>query len=240
MTSFNKRVQQMIRQVLVFGEAHPELFEKESLNGRRLAELAAVAERLETQAQSQIQGQRVATISAADRTDARTGLRSQMEAISRAAKAVDISGFWMPRGRGDETLVSVARTWPDEAELHKDLLLKANLPADFIEQLKAATDTVQAVIQEQRAHQLKRMKATEEVNKVRAEAMAIVQKIDPLVENMLAPDSTLRKIWTTLRRIPRSSRAKGAEVTAEAPAEAVAPAPGSTDPPATRAGAAAA
>ena len=110
MTSFNKRVQQMIRQVLVFGEVHPELFEKESLTGRRLAELAAVAERLEMQAQSQIQGQRVATISTAGRTDARTGLRSQMEAISRAAKALDISGFWMPRGRGDETLVSVART----------------------------------------------------------------------------------------------------------------------------------
>src|SRR2546428_144633 len=79
-------------------------------------------------------GKGAAKRSAADRAQARKALRSQLEAISRIAKALKLSQFLMPRDKGDIATVDTGQSFAQHAQPLKQLFIDNHLPADFIDQ----------------------------------------------------------------------------------------------------------
>src|SRR5206468_3627706 len=100
-TSFNKRVYEMLARVVVFGATYPQFFVKGTLAGELMARIEAGVEKLSGYSVSQVSGRGSLKRSVVDRAQARRALRSQLEAISRIARGMNLPQFWMPRDRGD-------------------------------------------------------------------------------------------------------------------------------------------
>jgi len=86
MTSFNKRVFEMLVRVLVFSKTYPQFFAKGSPAGMLIDEVESIMQKWSAHKTSQTAGEGDAKISTGDRAAARDALKSQLEAISRTAK----------------------------------------------------------------------------------------------------------------------------------------------------------
>jgi len=86
MTSFNKRVFEMLVRVLVFSKTYPQFFAKGSPARLLIDEIESIMQKWSAHKTSQTAGEGDAKISTGDRAAARDALKSQLEAISRTAK----------------------------------------------------------------------------------------------------------------------------------------------------------
>ncbi len=110
MTSFNKRVFEMLIRVQVFAQRYPHLFQEGSVTGRLIQDIDKAVQKFSAEKSSQTSGDEDRKAATEARTSARCELRSQMEAIRRTAQGLDLSGFWLPRDRSDRDQIDSWRS----------------------------------------------------------------------------------------------------------------------------------
>jgi hypothetical protein len=108
----------------------------------------------------------------------------------------------------------------------KQQFLDGHLPEDFIEKLNAAVQDLEQKIKDQAFSKGTRLAATVAIEQARNEALPALQRLDPVIENILRDDPPTLAIWESARHVERYGVSKSAET--EAP-----PAPPSPNPPVT-------
>ena len=206
MTSFNRRVYEMLVRVGVFASTHPEFFPKDSQMGQLVQKIEEAVHKLSANAVSEQRGKGAERASASDRARARTGVRAQLATINRTARGLQVEGFWLPRDNGDRALVEFGRLFAQNAEPLKQAFIDSHLPPDFIETLIAATKDLDRSIQTQAVSSGSRLSAAATIAQTRSDALAALQRLDPMVENLLRADQPTLAVWERARRVGRGSK----------------------------------
>jgi hypothetical protein len=208
MTSSNKRVLETLSRVLVFGATFPQWFPTGTVAGELMAKLKAAVDKLSGHAAAQFSGNGAMKRSRIDRAQARQALRDQLEAMNRIARALQLPQFWMPRDRGDRRAVEVGKAFITHAEPLKQLFVDNHLPADFIDKLKLAIQNLETAIESQTASKGGRRAATTAIDEARREALAVLQHLDPIMQNLLAGDPPALAVWESARHVAWSIGSK--------------------------------
>src|SRR5437867_3924503 len=216
MTSYNKRVYEMLVRILVFAKRYQQFFPKGSPAGQLLDEIQSAVDRLSAERTSQATAKGDAKISTADRALARDALRSQLEAISRTAKALGLTGFWLSRDKTDRSLVEMGHRIASRAGTFKQAFIDSHLPADFIDRLQESVEKVEKTILDQVFKEDSRVTATSAIDEARTAALSALQRLNPLMENLLHNDPPSLRLWQTARRVERFSGSRRGEPDAAA------------------------
>ena len=211
MNSFNRRVYQMLNRILVFATTYPQFFAKDALPWQLLETIRAAIEALSGHASSQVSGMGAVRASSITRSEARSALRSQVDAISRTARSLKLAEFWLPRYRGDVSYLEVGKVFLKNAQPFKQLFIDGHLPADFLEKLDIAIRDLERAIAEQTACNAARTSATRAIEHTRTEAVSALQRLDPIMENRLRDDPATLAVWQSCRRVERVGASKSDE-----------------------------
>ena len=216
MTSFNNRILDMLLRVLVFTQSFPQYFLEGSIARRLIDRLDAAAKKMLEYRKAQHSGKGDSKVSTAERAAAHDTLLSQLNLLSRNAKALNFSQFWLSRDETDKSLVNQAETFIERAEPLKQSFIDRHMAPDFIDQLSAARQNLWKAMSNQTFTQHSRTSATEAISEALDEAMAALAELDPVVENLLQNDRPALAVWQSARHVARytgSRRAKPDEAT---------------------------
>ena len=211
MNSFNKRVYEMLNRIVVFAGTYPHLFGKDTLPAQLLEKIQAAIQALSGHALSQVSGMGAVRRSSTSRSEARSALRSQLEAISRTARSQKLPEFWMPRNRGDQSFLEVGKVFLKNAQPVKQLFIDGHLPADFLEKLDIAVQNLELAINDQTVSKATRTSATRAIEQTRTEALSAQKRLDPIMENLLRDDQPTLAVWQSCRHIERVGPSKPVE-----------------------------
>jgi hypothetical protein len=200
----------------VFASRYQQFFTKGSPAGQLLDVIAGAIQKLSDHSTSQASGKGDAKVSTEDRAAARTALRSQLDAISRTAKGLNLSDFWLSRERSDRSLVAMGRMFVGRAALLKDLFIGSHMAPDFIDKLNVAVENLEKTIFDQVFQEGTRITATSAINETRNAALAGLQRLDPLMENLLRDDPPALALWHSARHVERYTGGKRAKQNAAA------------------------
>ena len=209
MTGFNKRVFEMLGRLVVFAKAYPLFFGKDTLAGQSMAAIEAAVQKLLGLDKSLEGGSAAIKRSMDDRAKARATLRNCLETISQTAKGLKLAQFSMPRGRSDQTLVSVGQLWAEHAEPLQQIFTDSGMP-DFIEKLNAAVGSLQGAIDDQTFSKGARLAAASAIEQTRGDALSALQRLDPIMNNLLRNNTPVLAVWQRARRVEKYSGVKPA------------------------------
>jgi hypothetical protein len=111
MTGFNKRVLEMLVRLTVFAAMYPKYFAKDRITGALMDEIIAAVKELSDHNTSQTSGKSAVRVSSQDRVQARANLVTELEAISRTAKGLQLGQFCLTRDRSHRALVALGRSF---------------------------------------------------------------------------------------------------------------------------------
>jgi hypothetical protein len=208
MTDYSKRVFEAIVRVLVFRTAHPELFPKDSQADQLLQKVEAISRIISSQSTSQASGKNDVRISADVRTNARENLRKDLESITRTAASMGLKQFFMPRDRSDRSYTDVGRIFAMNAEPLKQDFIANHMPEDFIERLKAGIENIERSIEQQAASKGARKVATTALTNARTEAIAVLARLDPVMDNLLRDNTPIKAAWDAARHVEKAASGK--------------------------------
>jgi hypothetical protein len=104
-------------------------------------------------------------------------------------------------------LVKIARALADAVTPHRPLFLEAGLPADFVEQLRAAADAYRAAMDARAEHRRQRARAAAQLREELGRGRVLLGRIDALLTVLLRDDRIRLAEWRRVKRAPRGSRA---------------------------------
>jgi hypothetical protein len=100
-----------------------------------------------------------------------------------------------------QVLIAAATAMAEKAEVYKDVLVESGLPADFVEQLKAAATSLKASVDGRGLARASRTAATKGVGTERALGRRVVAVIDAVVTRLLQSDPPKLAEWKQLKRV---------------------------------------
>ncbi len=155
MNDSQNRKRETIVRVRDFGSGHASDFAATSLANQIFTQFATALTKLDELATSQASGIGASREGTSTREDAREELRRRMEAISRTARAIAIDTpgleklFRVPRGENDQIMLAAARAFAADAVPFAAQFVAHELPATFIDDLKASIANLEAAISDQ-------------------------------------------------------------------------------------------
>jgi hypothetical protein len=200
------------------------------LGGTLLSQLSTAVGELDADAASQVSGSGSARGGTSSKAVARAVLRETLDAISHTAHSVafDTPGlddkFRVPRGHGDQGLLSAARAFAQDAEPIAAQFVAHELPQTFLTNLQARIDALEEAREEQRAARDAHITARRRIEAALEHSLEAVQRLDPIVANKLHDDPVAASVWRTARHVERDPRHEN-EAVRTAPAPAPSPAP---------------
>ena len=215
MTSFNKRIYEMLLRVQMFSERFPQLFPANSVTADLVKVIDSARLKMAHQQATQLIGDNDAKNLTGVRSKARQELKEQLEALCFTAKGLSLPSFRIPRDRGDLPMVAAARLLAHRVEPLKSAFIESHMPLDFIEQLKQAADILEKAVNEQTFHETVRVRATQGIDEARNAALTAVERLSSVLDNILKGDSLTQRAWQSVRHIERYSapRSKSAGAT---------------------------
>ncbi|HEX8284003.1 MAG TPA: hypothetical protein VF588_11640 [Pyrinomonadaceae bacterium] len=163
------------------------------------------------------------------RRELRESLRAQVAAVCDTAEAV---GAEHPEARGrfprtradnsDQTLVAVARSFAEAAASLKALFVEYELPADFVERLRADADALEAQMSRQTEGRGASVSTNASIETALGRVEELTERLDVLVRNKYRRTPAKLAAWESARRLEHAPRARR---DGEAP-----PAPGAPQP----------
>jgi hypothetical protein len=135
------------------------------------------------------------------RTDLRVHHMQQIAAIARSrlagvAQAPVMLKLQYPReNTGDVSLVAAGQSMAEAAQQYEQVFLDEQLPADFIQQLQAATEAVRVATTDRRGSQLRLRAATKGVTVQLQQASHLVRVLNSLVVRQLKRNPELLAAW---------------------------------------------
>lgn len=206
-----KRYEMFIR-VREYGAQYAASFPAGSYGAELFTQLGEVVEDLRAHALEQSKGRSSVRESSASKAAARDELVRRMDAVSRTARVLDRATpgledkFRMPRGVGDQTLLTLARTFADDAEPLKAEFSKRGLGADFIRELRDAADDFDAAINQRVQHRGKQVAATAAIDDLIERGVRLVRELDALVRNTLTDDASALAAWVSASHVEKMTR----------------------------------
>lgn len=184
-----------------------------------------VATQLATHAVDQVGGHRTSQAETAKQRKLRLALRfNQMRAIAEIArqKLSEQPEFTKlslpPSGFKGAKLTAAARDMANAAEKYSDVFLQAGLAADFVAQLRAATDQLEQSLGVRRESRGQRAGATTGLRAQTTQARKAMRVIDSLVRPKLGTNEQLLREWEVASHIQRARKSVSKPSTDQAPA----------------------
>lgn len=151
----------------------------------------------------------------AGRRDLRESLRAQLAAVCDTAEVI---GREHPEVRGrfsrtrpdnsDQTLLAVARSSAEAAAPLKALFVEYELPADFVERMKADADRLEGQMNRQAEGSGTRVNTNASIEDSLGRVDETVERLDVLVRNKYRTDPAKLAAWESAGRLERATRAK--------------------------------
>ncbi len=205
MTDYSKRVFEMLVRILVFRSAHRDLIGKDTQADQLFEKVDAAFKTISAQSTLQASGKNAVRLSSRERTIVRDELRKDLEAVSHTAASMGIKEFFMPRDKGDRAIADVARIFAKLAEPLKKEFIANHMPEDFIDRLRAGVEGIERSIEQQAASKGERKAATTAIATAGAEALGVLTRLDPIMDNLLRDDPPLKSVWNAARRVERAA-----------------------------------
>ena len=202
-----RRFETLIR-VTVFEKNEPHLFGEGTIASNAMAVIKAAVAKLAGHDESLEGGHAVVKQSKGDKAAARAELRDCLGAMYRTVRMLKLPQFFKPQGRSDRTLLAVADLWMKQADPHRQSFIEAGLPG-IIERVKAAADRIQLASNDASTGVGVRKTAASGIDQTLAEAFAALERLDPVMENMLSGTPTLA-YWRQARHVERRSVVRSA------------------------------
>lgn len=206
-----KRLEMFIR-VREFGTQFAAAFPAGSYGAGLFEKLGEVVEELKTHALQQSKGQSSARESSASKSSARDELLRRLDAISRTARVIAYATpglenkFRMPRGIGDQALLTLSRSFASDAEPLKDEFTKRGMAANFIQELNELAEDFDGTIDQKVQHRGKHVAATAAIDEMVERGVRIVRELDALVRNLLGEDASALAAWASASHVEKSTR----------------------------------
>lgn len=217
-----RKLERLIR-VRVFGVAHASSFPATSFGGQKFAALTLIVDELETYGAMQSGGKGAAQASTQAKRAARADVRRKMVAIRDTALALEevmpgiSDNFRVPRGNGDQVLISAARAFVTTATPIKSEFTQREMPATFLEDLTAAVAKFEKAVNEKNVNTEKRIAATAAISAALERGAKLVRELDPVVKNKFRGDSATLAAWHSASHIVRPPKRSAAPAPTPAP-----------------------
>lgn len=212
MNDNERRRHQMFVRVRDFGQEDASDFATGSLALQHFTNLGTVINTLDAHAAAEASGRGEARQGTETRTQARAALRDDLEAINRTAKAMadDVPGiddkFRVPRNNNDLQLLTAARAFKADADPLKAQFIAHELPADFIEDLQADINALEAAISNQASGIGDSVAAGAGIDATVSNGVEIVRKLDAIVRNKYTNNPAALAEWTSASHTERAPR----------------------------------
>ena len=169
-------------------------------------------------------------------------MRDHMAPIASIAKAElpltpEVAPLRMPRGRPTNAKLAVAAEGMAKAAApYASLFIDHGMPADFLDQLNAAAEALNASLADHTDIRARRRTATAGVQATIASGRRLVNILDKYVKTALKDNPVLLEGWNNVKRVDRTGQGGNVgtttSTTTPTPTPAPAPAPATTPAPA--------
>lgn len=176
------------------------------------AQLGEIIEGLRSHAYEQSKGRSSVRESVGSKAAARDELFTRMEAISHTARVMAFTTpgleekFRMPRSITDQALLTLARTFGNDAFPLKAEFIKRGLHADFIAELDEAAVAFDAAINRKAQGRGKHVAATAAIDELVERGLRTVREMGALVRNTYAEDPPTLAAWESASHVERPTR----------------------------------
>jgi hypothetical protein len=214
MTKRQLRKLEMFSRVRDFFNQYAADFPPASIGGNLFAALLAIVAQLEQLSAETISAKGEVGQMIDVKGDAKDKLQDLLEDIVDMARtmAYEIAGledkFRMPRNMGVVRLVATGRAFAADAAEYRVQFIAYGLPTTFIDDLTAATDTLEAAYQETDIDTQTRVGKIAALVPLFADGMTNVKRLDPIVRRHFRGNPQAFAAWTFathLERDPRST-----------------------------------
>jgi hypothetical protein len=208
------RTHEMFLRVQIFTSERAASFTAGSLGAEMSEEINAVVQTLSDALASQTSGLNSAQQATAAREAARQTLRAEMQAITRTARAMalDTPGlenkFRLPRSGSDQALLAAARAFLTDAVPLKAEFIRHELPATFIDDLRAHAAALERAMGEQNTNRGAHVGATASIESVIERGMNATRKLDAIVRNKFRDDPAALAAWESARHVESATRTR--------------------------------
>jgi hypothetical protein len=213
----------MFVRVREFFNRHTANFSLTSIAHQLFTELAGLIEELDAYATTQAASASYAERRTELRGNARRALREDLEAIYRAARAMGVeTDFPLPE-RNDNVLLHAGRAAIGKAFPLSAQFIAHELPTDFLADLTADADALEAAIAARENAVAGRVSAGAAIDDTLERGLEIVRKLKDLMRIKLADDPATLAEWTSASHVERAPRRTVAAGTTPPPAPAAPP-----------------
>ena len=208
------RTQEMFLRVQMFTSERAASFPSGSLGAEMREEINSVVQALGNALASQTSGLNSAQQATGAREAARQTLRADLQAMTRTARAMalDTPGlenkFRLPRSGSDQALLAAARAFAADAVPLKAEFIRHEMPASFIEDLRAHTADLERTMGEQNTGRGAHVSATASIESVIERGMNATRKLDAIVRNKFRDDPATIAAWESARHVASATRTR--------------------------------
>jgi hypothetical protein len=173
-------------------------------------ELGQTVEEIRSSAYEQSRAQSSVREIAATIDATREELERQLDAIRKTARSTGITGledkFLPPRNVTDQGLLTLARTYGNDAFPIKADLIKRGLGPDFINDLSAASQAFDAALNERSQRLGKQVAATADLEHKIERGLRLVRELGVIVRNVYAGDPAKLALWESASHVEKAGR----------------------------------
>jgi hypothetical protein len=213
-----RRLEMFIR-VREFGLAHAAQFPLTSFAGEQLAIVDSAINALESHASVQSSGRSTVRQSATSKAVALDELMSDLEAISRTARAMGrtmpglADKFRIPHNQSNQNVLAVARATATDALPLKAEFIRRGMPTNFLEDLQADIDEMERSITRKAQGAGAQVAATAAIDTEIERGMNAVRELDPFMRNTFSSDPATLAAWQSASHVERAPRRTQTEAT---------------------------
>jgi hypothetical protein len=214
MNSYQGRVAESLRREQGWLRANPQYVQNNPSLGHQLETLDEIVSRIAAHAAAQETQHAQTMLISTDEPEKRRELMSHhMLPIAKVARALlgtvpGIGVLVMPKSNvSTPEIVTAATAMAQKAEIYKALLIESGLPADFIEQLQAATTVLKSSIDSRGLARASRVAATRGLESELALGRRVASIIDAVVTRAIRSEPAKLAEWQQLKRVTLKSGA---------------------------------
>lgn len=222
MTDSGTRCLEMLIRVRQFTETHAASFPEGSVGREMCDEVAAAVSEIESQATAQDSGKRAGMEGTTLKSVAEERLRRTLAAVRDTARemARKTPGmeekFRIPRGGGDQALLTLARSFAQDASPLKDEFARWGMPNNFLDELDAEIADFERSINDRTQKRGEQVAATAAIDAALERGVAAVRSLDAVVRNTFRDERGVLAEWTSASHVERQARTAPTQTTAGA------------------------
>jgi len=209
MKDITVRQLEMANRVVGFLQTNPIAFREDSPGADLVEQLSRQASEIQRLTAAQATEIAEARANSRARGAARESLKESMAKIRRTAHGMAHSlpamaaKFEAGRGVGDARLETQARSLAETARPYVQEFVRFELEPTFLSELEGKTKAFVQAIAGHKASRTAHAATSQLINAAMEQALTILEQLDPIIENKLEGNATLRLQWENVRHIEK-------------------------------------